>query len=187
MKQSHKSSYTTFEGLLNERCGEHAKEKINTSWFIIDFVFGWKSLTKWGRSIFANGSRRQKATMVSSDGTIIMFITNAHIVWTFFLHVQMLVRNTIVLMEVENDLQLFLKIFETLKPWPKSCAPLVMSPNHSLCINGSGHKSFGGLFHHFVEEKTNNKKGRVEMHVKQKCWMGQWPYELKEYTKNAKH
>jgi len=83
-----------------------------------------------------------------------------------FLHVQMLVHNTIVLMEVENDLQLSSKIFEKLKSWPKSCVPLVMSPNHSLCINGSGHKSLGGLFDHFVEEKINNKKERVEMHVK---------------------
>jgi hypothetical protein len=99
------------------------------------------------------------------------------------LHVQMLVRNALVLMEVENDLQLPLKIFEKLKPWLESCAPLVMSPNHSLHINRSGHKSLGGLFQYFVEEKTNNKKGRVEMHVKQKCRMGQWPYELKEYTK----
>jgi hypothetical protein len=80
MKQSHKSPYTILEGLLNERCGEHAKEKINTSRFIINFVFGWKSLTKWGRSTFANGSRKQKASMVSSDGTIKMFITNAHTV-----------------------------------------------------------------------------------------------------------
>jgi hypothetical protein len=31
MKQSHKSSYTIPKGLLDERCGEHAKEKINTS------------------------------------------------------------------------------------------------------------------------------------------------------------
>ncbi len=86
-----------------------------------------------------------------------------------FLHVQMRVHNTIVLMEVEKDLQLFPKIFKKLKPSPKSCAPLVMSPNHLLCINGSRHKSFGALFHHFVKEKTNNKKGKIEMHVKQKC------------------
>jgi len=81
----------------------------------------------------------------------------------------MRVHNTIVLMEVEKDLQLFPKIFKKLKPSPKSCAPLVMSPNHLLCINGSRHKSFGALFHHFVKEKTNNKKGKIEMHVKQKC------------------
>ncbi len=25
------------------------------------------------------------------------------------------------------------------------------------------------------------------MHAKLQCWMGWWPYELKEYTKHAKH
>ncbi len=104
-----------------------------------------------------------------------------------FLHVQMLVHNAIVLMGVENDLQLFSKIFEKLKPWLESCASLVMFPNHLLCINASGHKSLGGLFQHFVEERINNKKGKVEMHVKQKCQMGQWPYKLKDYTKHVRH
>jgi hypothetical protein len=25
------------------------------------------------------------------------------------------------------------------------------------------------------------------MHAKLQCWMGWWPYELKEYTKHTKH
>jgi len=38
------------------------------------------------------------------------------------------------------------------------CVPFVSSPNCHPCIDASEHKSFGGFFHHPVEERTNAKK-----------------------------
>jgi hypothetical protein len=37
-----------------------------------------------------------------------------------------------------------------------------MPPNCHPCIDVGEHKSFGGLFHHPVEEKRNTKKGIME-------------------------
>jgi hypothetical protein len=38
-----------------------------------------------------------------------------------------------------------------------------------------------------MEEKTNTKEGKIKMHAKLQCWMGQWPQKLNEYTRHAKH
>lgn len=37
-----------------------------------------------------------------------------------------------------------------------------MSPSHHSCIDINKHKSFSGLFHHPVEEKTNVNKGIIK-------------------------
>jgi hypothetical protein len=41
-----------------------------------------------------------------------------------------------------------------------------MSPNCHPCIDASKLKSLGGLFHHPMEEKINNKKGITKKHVR---------------------
>jgi hypothetical protein len=38
------------------------------------------------------------------------------------------------------------------------CAPLVMFPSRHPCIDASECNSFGGFFHHHVEERINTKK-----------------------------
>jgi hypothetical protein len=54
-KQYHKSSYTIFKRLLNERRGECIKAKINAYLSQKKSIFGLKSLTKGGRSTSTNG------------------------------------------------------------------------------------------------------------------------------------
>jgi hypothetical protein len=62
-----------------------------------------------------------------------------------------------------------------------------MSPNCLLFINKGGFKSLDGLFHHLMEEKTNTKEGKIKMHAKLQCWMGQCPQKLNEYTRHVEH
>jgi hypothetical protein len=54
-RQYHKSSYTIFEGLSNERHGELVKVEKNASLLKTKSIFGSKSLTKRGRSTSTNG------------------------------------------------------------------------------------------------------------------------------------
>jgi len=84
-KQYRKSSRTIFEGPLNEKHSEHARVQINASWFKVTFVFGWKSSIKKGRLTSTNGCKKQKATMVSLNGTTKMFGNNACTTRTYFL------------------------------------------------------------------------------------------------------
>ncbi len=95
-KQSHKSSYTVFEGPLKERRGEWAKVETNASWFKVTFVIKWKSSTKGGRSTSASGWRKQKTPMVSSKRAI-----GVHVLLECVpLHEQGLMCDIVVLMEV---------------------------------------------------------------------------------------
>jgi len=79
-----------------------------------------------------------------------------------FLHVQVLVCDGIMPMEVEKDLKPYLKISRKLKPRLYLCVPFVILFNHLLCIDKGKHESFNGLFCHFMQKKTPSKK-------KQKC------------------
>jgi hypothetical protein len=47
------------------------------------------------------------------------------------------------------------------------CVFLIMPHNRHPCINISKRKSFGGLFHHLVEERINTKK---EITKKMPCY-----------------
>jgi hypothetical protein len=62
-------------------------------------------------STFADGWKKQKVIVVSLDGIDEMLKTNAHTFWTYSLHVQVLVPNVVMPMEVEKDLKPFPNIF----------------------------------------------------------------------------
>ncbi len=81
--------------MLNERHGERVKIEINVFLSKTRFISGWKSLTKRGRSISANGWKWWRAVMVSADGA------NARTAQAYSLHEQVFVHDAIVLMEVE--------------------------------------------------------------------------------------
>ncbi len=59
-----------------------------------------------------------------------------------------------------------------------------MSPNHLLYINKGGCKSLDGLSHHLVKKNTNITKMKTKLQSKLQCWIGWWPYKLKEYTRH---
>jgi hypothetical protein len=100
-----------------------------------------------------------------------------------FLHVQM----SIMPMEVDKHPKICLKISRKLKQGFYLCVSPLMSPNHLLYLNKGGCKSFGGLSHHLVKKNTNTQKTKTKLQSKLQCWMGQWPYELKEYAKHIQH
>jgi transcription initiation factor TFIID subunit TAF12 len=55
--------------------------------------------------------------------------------------------------------------------------------NHQPCIDISECKSFGGLSHHPVEEKTNTKKGITKKYVMLQHWKYWMLVEIKGYAK----
>ncbi len=83
-KHFHKSSYTIPKMPLKKN-GEQAKAKINASWSKVTSILGWKSLIKVGISISTSEWRRQRIPMVSSNGVVGVFGTNARIVQAYSL------------------------------------------------------------------------------------------------------
>jgi hypothetical protein len=62
-----------------------------------------------------------------------------------------------------------------------------MSPNCHPCIDTSQLKSFGGLSHHPMEERTNTKNGITKKHIKLQYGKDLMLIEIKGYAKLVKH
>jgi len=58
-----------------------------------------------------------------------------------------------------------------------------MPLSHHPCININEHESFGGLFHHPMEENINTKKGITKKHAMLQHWKDQLLIEIKRYVK----
>ncbi len=76
-KQSCKSSYTIPEGISDERRGKHVKVKINVYSSKTRSIFGWKSLTKGGRSTLGNRWKWGRVTIISTNGVVGVLGANA--------------------------------------------------------------------------------------------------------------
>jgi hypothetical protein len=124
------------------------------------------------KSTFVDGEEGEKLPWFHQMGPLKCSKPMHTILKHIFLHVQMLVRNIVMLMEVEKDPKPFSKISKKLKHGLKLCAPLIMFHNHLLCINNGRNKFIGGFFRHLVKEKTITKKGKTKMHAKLQCQVG---------------
>ncbi len=101
---------TIHEGLLDERYGEHAKMKINVSWFKIISILKWKSSTKGGGQPLQMGEKGKRMSWFHQMGPLESSKPMHTLLKCMFLHVQMHLSDIIMHMAMENDP----------KPFPKS-------------------------------------------------------------------
>jgi hypothetical protein len=145
-----------------------------------------KSFTK-RRSTCANGWKRQRIVMISSNWTIKKIEVNTCIILNFFLTcANPCTRHNHVNRSGEG-FKTTREDFQEIKTWTLIMCFCVMFPNWLLHIDGGEHKSFDALFYHLMNKNMKHQKEKNKNAWQQQCQMGWWPYELQEYPRYTEH